>query len=407
MYPKNSFIIPYKRLLFDEETIQAAVDYMRRGVIVRDDEPLLQLEKHWAYYFGQKEAISVANGSLAGWLSLLGLGIGPGDEVIVPANTDVPVGSQVVHAGAKPVFVDCELDTFNIDPKRIEEKITPKTKAITAVDSMGHPADFDPIREIAKKHDLFVVEDLCHSVGAKYRGKMLPLGDVSYVSFHGKALWTAGYGAMVTTNNEEVAEKIRLERYHGTSVRGYTSKPVRVRPDGVWENMNENFSLNYRPSEIDAVVALCQLGRLQKYVEMQRKNAHIYTELLKGTPVIPPVEKEYAYHVYCRYVIRAPRRDELQAYLAQEGVETGQLYPAPIPLLRPFAEKFGYKKGDFPVTERQKNEQLGLPEPRFRDRTDLEYVTSKIREFYEKKMEIGEQERRKTPIAADIISDSH
>jgi perosamine synthetase len=201
---------------------------MDRGVIVKDEEPSYHLEKAFAQYFNVKRAVAVMNGSWAGMLSLFGLGVGPGDEVIVPANTDYPVANQVVFLGAKPVFVDCELDTQNIDPAKIEEKITSRTKVITVVHMMGHPTDMDPVMEIARKHDLFVVEDSCHSLGAKYKGKLLPIGDLAYNSFHGKQLWTAGGGAMVYTNNEEVAEKILLERYHGSPVLGCRSYILRM-----------------------------------------------------------------------------------------------------------------------------------------------------------------------------------
>jgi len=384
MYPKNLFIVPYKTLYFDEETKQAALKYMDRGVISLDDEPSWRLEKAFADYFGTKEAIAVVNGSWAGWFSLFGLGVSPGDEVLVPAATDYPVANQVVQAGAKPVLVDCELDTQNIDPTKIEKKITSKTKAITVVHMMGHPTDMDPVMEIAKKHNLYVVEDSCHSLGAKYKGKLLPSSDVAYTSFHGKQIWTAGGGGMVYTNNEEIAEKMRLQRYHGTHVRGYKSyKPPYVRPDGIWEDKNTNFSMNYRMAEIDAVVALCQLSKLQSHIDMQRRISNLYTELLKGTPVITPVEKDYAHHTWHRYTIRVPRiRDELDTFLRQEGVETSQNYPAPIHLLRCYAERYGYKKGDFPLAERIKDEQLGLPQPRFRSDSDIQYVANKIKEFF-------------------------
>jgi dTDP-4-amino-4,6-dideoxygalactose transaminase len=388
MYPKSTYYVPYKTLYFEDDTKQAALKYMDKGVCVLDDEPSYLLEKAWAQYFGVKHSVAVMNGSWAGMLSLFGLGIGQGDEVIVQANTDYPISNQIVHLGAKPVFVDCEHDTQNIDPTKIEKKITSKTKVITVVHMMGHPTDMDPIMEMARKHGLFVVEDSCHSTGAKYKGKLLPMGDVSYNSFHGKQLWTAGGGALVYTDNEEVAEKIRLERYHGTHVRGYPSyKDPYVRPDGIWEHKNDTFSMNYRMAEIDAVVALSQLPKLQKYIDMQRQTAKMYTELLRGTPVIPPVEKDYAYHTFCRYVVKVPggKRDELENFLEQEGVECSRHYPAPIPLLRVYAERYGFKKGDFPVTERFKDEQLALPEPRFRTHTEIEYVAAKIKEFYKVK----------------------
>ncbi|MDA4117062.1 MAG: DegT/DnrJ/EryC1/StrS family aminotransferase [Thaumarchaeota archaeon] len=382
MYPAESYVVPYKRLLFDDETKKAVIEHMERGELLQDDEPAYHFEKAFAYAVGKKEAIAVCNGSWAGWLALYGCGIEEGDEVILPACTDYPVANQVVHSRAKPVFVDVDPETQNMDPTKVEEKITERTKAILPVHMMGHPVDMDPILEIARRHGVFVIEDACHSLGARYKGKNLPLGDVGYYSFHGKSLWTVSGGGMVVTNDPKIAERIRFERHHGVLVKGYNHRPPHVTEDGIWEDLITSFSMNYRIAEIAAVIGLHQVKKLPQLVESQRETAKQYTERLAGVPIVPPIEKEWAFHTYTRYVINAPLRNELQSYLKKKGIQTIVSYPAPIPLLGIYAKRYGHKSGDFPVTENIKKIQLSLPEPRCLSSWQVEYVTAMIREFY-------------------------
>jgi dTDP-4-amino-4,6-dideoxygalactose transaminase len=381
---KYSHLIPYKKNLYTQEMIDAVVNYMKESAKSRyylKDEECTLFEKEFADFCGRKFAISTTSGTASLHISLLASGVERDDEVVLTPHVAYAVGNAVLCLGAKPVFVDIDDETLTIDSSNIQEKITPKTKAIIPVHTYGHPADIESIVEVAHKYDLFVIEDVTHAVGSKYKGRRLPLGgykNIGIFSFNRKQFWLPSGGGMVVTDNEEIAEKAMQYRdpHHGPidrSMIGYS----------------------YTMAGSAAAVGRIELRNLEEYVKNQRSSANILTEILKETPVVTPVEKDWAYHSYARYAIRAPKRDELVKFLKQQGIDCRVLYSTPTHLLKLYQEKFGYKEGDFPVTEKEKKEELSLPEPNFRNRWEVEYIAKKIVEFFARREKIDNCKKTK------------
>jgi dTDP-4-amino-4,6-dideoxygalactose transaminase len=320
-----------------------------------------------------KHCLGVSSGTDGNHLALWTLGIGVGDEIIMPANTFIATAWGATLCGAKPVFVDCESDSYNIDPKKVEDAITPKTKAIVAVHLYGQPADLDPLREIAIKHKIFLVEDCAQAHFAEYQGKRVGgLSDTASFSFYpGKNLGAYGEGGAVTTHDDEVAKKVKMLRDHG-AVQKYN---------------HEMLGHNYRMEGIQGAVLGVKLKHLDKWTDGRRRAAQKYNELLKNVTFIQlPKEMSYAKHVYHLFVIQvneggAKRRDELAKYLNDNGVSTGLHYPIPLHL-QPCFKDLGYTKGQFPVTE--KLAECGLSLPMYPELSDeqIVYISDKIKHFF-------------------------
>ena len=245
-----------------------------------------KFENDFAKYCGRKYGISVSNGTVALHLALVTLDIGKGDEVIIPNFTFVAVANAVTYTGAKPVPVDIEADTWNIDPKKIEAKITKKTKAIIPVHTYGHPADMDSISKIAKEYNLFVVEDAAEAHGAEYKGRKVgSFGDISCFSFYGNKTITTGEGGMCLTDDENLYKRMMLLRDHGMK-----------KEKKYW---HEVIGYNYRLTNLQAALGCAQLERINDFIKIKRQNAKLYKSLLKDIPEITlPVEKKYAKNVY-------------------------------------------------------------------------------------------------------------
>ncbi len=327
-------------------------------------EEVENFEKEFAQYLNVKHAISVNSGSDALYLAIKALDIGEGDEVITVSLTFISTVDAIVRNGATPVFVDIEPDTYCIDVTKIEEKITDRTRAIIPVHLYGHPADMDPIMEIARKYDLYVIEDACQAHGAEYRGKKVGgIGHIGCFSFYpAKNLGAYGDGGMVVTGDEVIAEKIRLMRNYGQRKKYH----------------HEFIGLNSRLDEIQAAVLRVKLNKLDDNNSKRHTLAELYNMSLKNTTIITPVEKEYARHVYHLYVIRTQRRDELQRYLLKRGIYTQIHYP--IPVHKQSAYK-GFDKAELPVTELVCNEVLSLPMYPSLKTEELDYITEKIRDY--------------------------
>jgi len=335
------------------------------------------LEREIASYCGVEYGIGVASGSDALLLSLMALDIGPGDEVITTPYTFFSTASAIVRLGAKPVFVDIDPATYNIDPAGIEEKITPCTRAILPVHLYGQIAEMDTIGEIASKHRLHVIEDAAQAIGAEYGGKRAgALGDAGGLSFFpSKNLGGFGDGGMVVTCSEEMAEKIRVLRVHGMKPK-YVHKYVGV---------------NSRLDALQAVVLSIKLKKLEACHEQRRSHTLYYEDLfgkaglIAGGDVILPRETHDGdasfRHVYNQYVIRVRQRDALREYLAKEGVGTEVYYPIPLHLQECFAD-LGHQRGDFPESERAAKETLALPVyPELTEKMQ-DYVVGRIAAFY-------------------------
>lgn len=342
-------------------------------------KPVLEFEEEFAKKHQVKHCIGLSSGTDGNHISLWALGIGPGDEVILPANTFIATAWGVTLCGAKPVFVDCHPESYNIDPNEVEKVITSKTKAIVAVHLYGQPADMDPLKEIAQKYNLYLVEDSAQSHLAEYKGKKVGgLGISAVFSFYpGKNLGAYGEAGAITTNDDELAEKFRMIRDHG-SVRKY---------------IHVMLGHNYRMESIQGAVLKVKLKYLEIWTEKRRQVAKKYKELLCDLEQITlPTEMEYAKHVYHLFVIkvnakpenRQEIRDKLREYLNENGIGTGLHYPIPLHL-QPCFKELGYKKGDFPVSEQLAESGLSLP--MYPELTDeqIEYVASKIKEFFNKK----------------------
>ena len=305
-----------------------------------------EFEKEFAEFCDAKYAISVSSGTSALHLALVACGVGRGDEVITVPNTFIATAESITHAGAKPVFVDIDENSYNINPDLIEKAVTDKIKAIIAVHLFGQPADMDVVNEVAQKHNLAVIEDAAQAHGAEYKDKVVgTLGKVACFSFYpAKNLGAYGDAGMVVTDDGEIAERVTLLRNHGRTEK--------------YQHLIEGY--NYRMDTIQAAVLRVKLRHLKKWTEKRRNNAKLYDQLLEDSSVITPKEMDYAKHVYHLYVIRTEKRDELQHALKEAGVATGLHYPIPLHLQPPY-KYLGYKEGDFPVTEKLANEGLSLP----------------------------------------------
>lgn len=303
-------------------------------------------EEQVATYCGAKHAIGVSSGSDALIIALMALDIGEGDEVITTPFTFFATGGAIARVGAKIVFVDIDPATYNIDPALIEDKITDKTKAIIPVHLFGQMAQMKPIMAIAKKHNLAVIEDSAQSIGSKQDNiDSGTIGDIGCFSFYPtKNLGAFGDGGMVTTNRQDIADKLRILRDHGQSPRYH------------YRCIGGNFRLD----AIQGAVLSVKLKHLDKWTQLRQRNAAIYDRLLKNGPVITPAIDDNNFTVYNQYTIRAAKRDELQAYLAEKKVGSAIFYPKALHLQDCFAD-LNYKQGDFNVTEACCEEVLSLP----------------------------------------------
>jgi dTDP-4-amino-4,6-dideoxygalactose transaminase len=306
-----------------------------------------RFEKEFAAYCGTREAIGVGNGTDALWLALLALGIGPGDEVITVPMTFMATTEAISYCGARPVFVDIDSRTYTMDPKLLEPAITPETKAIVPVHLLGQCADMDPILEIAKRHNIPVVEDACQAHGASYKGRRAGnLGVAGCFSFYpGKNLGAFGEAGAITTNDSDLATRIRMYRDHGQA-RKYHHDVV---------------GWNARMDGIQAAVLSVKLAHLDRNNAGRRAHASQYHLLLDKHPRIrTPFRSTNGQHVYHVYAIRVPDRDRILTALQEQGMGCGIHYPIPIHLQRAYAS-LNLGPGAFPVSERCAKEFLSLP----------------------------------------------
>ncbi len=306
-----------------------------------------RFERSFAEYCGTKYCLGVGNGLNALELILRAYGIGTGDEVIVPSNTYIATALAVSNVGASPVFVEPDIDTYNINPSLIEEKITKRTKAILVVHLYGCPADMNSIKCIAEKYNLYVFEDCAQGHGAKYRGKRVGvLGDAAGFSFYpGKNLGALGDGGCVTTNDANIAEKIRCLRNYGS--------------DYKYHNIYRG--TNSRLDELQAAFLSVKLKSLEKWNEERRRIAKRYIKGIKNPLIILPRESNNVFeHVYHVFVIRCQERDKLEKYLNENGIGTLKHYPIPMHLQCAYSD-LNISKGFFPVAEEISNTVLSIP----------------------------------------------
>lgn len=325
------------------------------------------LEKRLAQYCGAKHAVGMASGSDALLASLMALGIGAGDEVICPTFSFFATAGAIARTGAKPVFLDVESQGLNLDVRRLEAAMTPRTKAIVPVHLFGQLAEMEPLLEIARARKLAVVEDAAQAIGARRNGKPAGAwGDLACFSFFpSKNLGGAGDGGLVVTDRDDLAAKLRILRDHGQHPRYHHSV----------------VGGNFRLDALQAAVLSAKLPYLEKWHAGRRTNAERYGRLLAGTPVKTPVVLPGNESIFHQYTIRAPRRDDLQKFLTDAGVGTAIYYPVPLHLQECFAN-LGYVPGALPVSEQAAHEVLSLPIYPELTGEQIDYVGAKIREFY-------------------------
>lgn len=361
-------MIPFLDLKRQYTSIKPEIDDAIQRVIERQqfvlgDEGRL-FEQEFSRYCGVKFGVGVASGTDAIHLGLRALGISSGDEVITAPNTAVPTVSAILSVGARPVFVDIDEKFYTLDPSKVEDAITSKTKAIIPVHLYGHPCDMDHILEIANKHNLKVVEDCAQAHGSLYKGKKVgSLGDIGCFSFYpSKNLGAYGDAGMVVTNIKEVAEKLKLLCNYGLTKR--------------YDYILKGF--NSRLDEIQAAVLRVKLKFLDRWNDLRRKNALFYQELLEDIDLVLPQEAEFAYHVYHLFVIRSKRRATLQSHLKEQGITTLVHYPYPI-----YQQKaYPPLNGNCEVSEKLQSEILSLPIFPELTKQEIIEVCSAIKNFY-------------------------
>lgn len=366
--------IPLIELTTQHKQLRNEINAAIQGVLDRGDfvlgQDVSKLEEEFAAYCGTKYAVGVDNGLSALELSLRALGVGPGDEVIVPAHTFTATAAAVSFAGATPVFVDVDPETMTIDVEKIEEAITSRTKAILPVHLYGLPADMHMILGVSEKYNLMVVEDACQAHGAMYKGHRVGgLGHAAGFSFYPtKNLGGCGDGGMVTTNDPEVVETVRALRNCGQRVK----------------NIHELQPFNHRLDSLQAAILRVKLNYLDTWIDSRRRLAALYNKLLSDTNVVIPADLPGYQHVYHLYVIRAQNRNALQAYLKDHGIGTAVHYPDPVHL-QPFYSNGVDRHGQCPISEKVCNEILSLPMYPEMTEEQVEVVSTCIREYMAEK----------------------
>lgn len=327
-----------------------------------------RFEEEFAAFCQVKHAIACSNGTTALHLALLAHGAGPGDEIIVPTLTFVATANAVTYCGAKPVFVDSEPETWNIDPKRIEERITPRTKGIVAVHLYGHPADMDPIRQLAQQYGLFVIEDAAEALGAEYKGKRTGgLGDSAIFSLFGNKIITTGEGGVLTTNDDALADRARL-------LRGQGMDPER-------RYFHTVIGYNYRMTNIQAAIGCAQLQNAEWHIAQRLRIASYYTKYLRGCSALAlPVQQDWAKNVYWLFsvVLREgseAQRDEVIRRLQLRGIESRPFF-YPMHVLPPY-EKL-QSATEFPVAGRIAAQGINLPSYGTLTEADVRYISSTL-----------------------------
>ena len=327
-----------------------------------------EFEQKAAEYLGCKYAIGCASGTDALQIALMALDIKPGDEIITTPFTFVATTETIALLGAVPVYADIDKKSYNIDVNKIEEKITPKTKAIIPVHLYGQPADMDIIMKIAKEHNLKVIEDAAQAFGAVYKSRKVgSIGDIGTISFFpSKNLGAFGDAGMVSTNNAELAEKTKMIVTHGSKKKYYHAIP----------------GVNSRLDTIQAAVLNVKIKYIEQYHDARIKAANGYNQRFKGI-IEPPYVIPDVKHIYHQYSVRVPRRDTLQVYLKENGIPSMIYYPVPLHLQE--AYKNNYKSGDFPVTEEVTKDIISLPMHTELNDDLLDFISGKVIDFIKSK----------------------
>lgn len=357
--------VPIAKPIIGEEEIENVVEVLKSGMIAQGPK-VMEFEEKFANWIGAKDGIATNSGTSALHVALLACGIGEGDEVITTPFTFIASGNAIVYTGATPVFADIDLDTYTIDPDKIEDLITDKTKAILPVQLYGQAADMDKIREIAEKHDLKIIEDAAQAHGAEYNGeKVGTLGDMACFSFYPTKNMTTSEGGMITTDDEELAKKAQMFRAHGASERYH----------------HDEIGYNFRMTDIAAAIGLAQLKVIDEFNDKRISNANYLNEQLKDVEgIVTPKSPDNYKHVYHQYTILVEKgnRDEWVEFLTNKGIGTGIHYPIPL-YNQPIYKKLGIE-GDCPLAEKAADNVISLPVHPSLTKEDLDLVVDAVKE---------------------------
>lgn len=356
-------MIPIARPMIGEEEKRAVLEVLESGMLAQGSR-VEAFEHAFAAMCGATHAIATSSGTTALHVALLAHGIGPGDEVITTPFTFIASANSILYVGAKPVFVDIEPSSFNLDPTLVERAITPRTRALLPVHLFGLPCDMAALSDIATLHGLAIIEDACQAHGAEHLGHRVGSFGTACFSLYPTKNITSAEGGMVTTMDDAVAERCRLLRQHGMRRRYY----------------HDEIGYNFRMTDVHAAIGLEQLHKLERFNAARAANTAFYNQHLCGvtTPVVP----EGYHHVYHQYTIRVPdgKRDALAEYLQQQGIGTGIYYPVPIHQQTYYTERLGYRL-HLPEAERAAREVLSLPIHPSLSRSDLETVVTAVNTY--------------------------
>ena len=357
--------IPISEPNIGEKELENVLSCLKSGWISSLGKYIKEFESNFSYYCGTKYGVSVSNGTLALFLALRSLGISKGDEVIIPNLTFIATANAVTYVGAKPVPVDCEIETWNIDPLKIEKAITNKTKAIIPVHLYGHPCDMDKIMTIAKKYNLLIIEDAAEAHGSEYKGKKVgSIGDIGCFSFYGNKTITTGEGGICITNNKSLADKMRLLKDHGMSAK-----------KRYWHNI---IGYNFRMTNIQAAIGCAQLEKLDKFIEIKRKNAFLYNSIFKDCKkIITPPEEKYAKNTYWLYsiLLKDNSVNHLVAKLREKNIDSRRFF-YPINILPPYKQS-----GDFKISNKISKKGISLPSSVNLTEQEINYICSTLIEI--------------------------
>lgn len=364
-------IVPFVDLKAQYQTIASPVDEAIRRVVADADfvlgKDVKKFEREFADFCEAEYAVGVDSGTSALELALRAYGIGEGSEVITVSHTFVATVAAISYTGARPVLVDIDQDTYNIDTRKIEAAITDRTKAVVPVHLYGQSADLEPLLAIARNHNLIVIEDACQAHGARYKGRRVgALSDMGCFSFYpGKNLGAYGDAGMVVTNDKEAAERVRLLRNYGQTQK----------------YQHTIMGYNRRLDSLQAAVLRVKLQHLDEWNASRQRAARLYDKLLENAQGIKtPYVAEESSHAYHLYVVQHPQRDRLMGYLRDQGVATGLHYPTPVHL-QPCYEELGLGSGALPVTEALASRVLSLPMFAEITNEQIQYVCEHITRF--------------------------
>jgi dTDP-4-amino-4,6-dideoxygalactose transaminase len=379
--PMHSEFIPFHKPVIGEEEIRSVVETLKSGWLTTGSK-VKTFEEDFSRYVGSRHAVAVNSGTAALHLALDAIGIKEGDEVIVPTMTFAATAEVVLYFKAKPVLLDCQRDTFNLDPTKIEAAITPNTKAIIPVHMAGQPCDMDEISRIAKKHNLRIIEDAAHALPAGYRGSMIgSIGDITCFSFYATKTITTGEGGMATTENSEWAQRMRMMSLHGISHDAWK----RYTKEGSWYYEVVSPGFKYNLTDIAAAIGIEQLKKCNEFWEARQRIATIYERAFAGIEGIQvPICRKDVQHAWHLFVIQLDlerlkiNRNEFIEALREKEIGTS-VHFIPLHLHPYYRDKFGYKPADFPNASAVFERTISLPIYPKMTETEVEQVTGAVR----------------------------